>query len=730
VPDESSNPNPAQTPQLQLELLNLVRKNWWLIGAGMVSAIGGAAFYSMGQTKIYQANTTVQMEPIAPKPLGGEVHSVVEVGAGNFWNTQEYYQTQYEILKSRSIAKQTVSRLALHRDATFVLNKAKDFMPPEGFVPNEDMARSAVQGRLEVEPIKDSRLVRVTFKDAEPERAKRVLATLVEIYIDENVDSVLESTNTAAEWLDVQLAKLKEELGERELALHDFKKDNQILSVSMDDQNNMLRDEMQQLNHELTRVRTAIEEIRSRYDLLAKIDAADPIKLPIQELLDSTVLQRLRQDYIDAKKEHAALLELGKGEKHPSALAAASHVELSKEALLAEVSNIKQALENRLRSKKMEAAGLSGLFARAKAQALELNRMGLDYHRLERAKNNTEKVFSLVLERSKESDITRFMRFNNIRVVDEAIVGGAPVEPRTVLNLGIGGFLGLGLGLLAALGRNLMDRTFRSGHEVEELLKLPLLGTLPKTASMGKSARRKRSVSGLEGNELIVNDKPNSTAAEAARALRTNLMFTSLDKKQRTLLVTSGGPADGKTTVACFVACAFAQANKRVLLLDCDLRRPKLHKVFGRTNEAGLSTLLMDEGALEGWDLSTRVPNLDLLTSGPSTPNPAEFLQSEKFDRLLQRLTERYDQLVIDSPPVAAVTDATILSTKVDGSILVVRAHSTSRELARQGARTLQDVTSTLRGVVLNDLDASRSGYGYGGYYKYQYYYQKNDDAA
>lgn len=721
--------------RLQPQFVNLIRKNWLLIGiAGLVGSVA-AGFYSVGQTRVFRASTTLQIEPTPPRPLGAEVQGAVEVGSGMLWNTQEYYRTQHEILKSRAVALQTVKRLGLHRDPSFLLNEPSGVAAPPGFEPNEDQAQAALQSRLRIVPVKDSRLVTVTFDDAEPERGKRVLSTLVEIYIDQNVDSALESTNAAAEWLNVQVAKLKEELGGRELALHDYKKDNQILSVSMDDQNNMLRDEMQQLNQELTRVRASIEEVSARYKQLVEIDVEDPTRLPVQELLDSQLLQRLRADFIEAKKDYAALIESGKGENHPSTLAAASKVEVSKSGLLSEVTNIRDALGRRLAAKRSEAAGLSGLFERAKTQALELNRLGLEYTRLDRAKKNTEKVYSLVLERSKESDLTRYLRFNNIRVIDHAITAERPVSPKTSQNVALGAFAGLCLGFLGALGKVALDRTFRGAREVEESLGATVLGSLPRTAAKDRAApkeseKKRRGRNAPNGNELIVHEKPMSSAAEAARALRTNLMFASPDRAQRTLLVTSGGPSDGKTTVACWVATALAQAGKRILLLDCDLRRPRLHKVFGRTAERGLSTLLLDNSLLGTWDLSTEVPNLDLLTAGPGVPNAAELLQSERFDSLMQKLLERYDQIVIDSPPVMAVTDATILSTKVDGTLLVIRANFTPRDLAKQTVRTLRDVTKNLLGVAINDLDNRRGGSAYGGYYRYEYYARSEDKEA
>lgn len=717
------------------ETARVLRKHWLPIGFLTIAGVVAASFYSAGVTRVYRATTTIQIDPTPPKPLGQDVQNIVDVGVG-LANNREYYKTQYDILASRTLAEKTIKRLGLQLDPTFAYNVPSGQTVPEQPRANpgsemsaDDLTRAALMLRLVIAPVRDSRLVQISFDDADVERAKRVLRTLVSIYIDDNVDGVLASTNVAAEWLEEQLGKLKTELGDNELALHDFKQSNQILSVSMDDQSNMLRDEMQQLNQALTSVRTELEGLTARFAQLEQVSVTDPTELPAQELLQSSVLTGLRSDYISSKQKLASLTEGGKGTNHPDVRAQSVQVDIARATLLSEVTNIKEALRRQLAAKKQEAKGLDGLFGRAKQRALDLNRLGLEYHRLERAKDNTEKVYSLVLERSKESDLTRFMRFNNIRVIDEAFVDPVPVRPRSLLNTVVGGAIGLLLGFAAAFGRNSLDRTIKNGRDIEEHLQLALLGVLPKSsADPPKTSRRRGARLGF-GDELVVHEKPSSNAAEAARALRTNLMFAAPDKPQKSLVVTSGGPFEGKTTVACWIATAMAQAGKTVLLLDCDLRRPRLHKIFKRTNDAGISTLLMESELPQDLNARTEVPNLDVITAGPGVPNPAELLQSERFEHFLRALEARYDRIVLDTPPVNAVTDAAILSARVSSTLLVVRAHTTTRDSARHSARTLGDIGKTLLGVVLNAYDESRAGYGYGyGGYRYQYYYGNRND--
>lgn len=704
-------PDPDDPVRLPLLVLSHIRRHWLLSLSLCAATIAGTLFYTLGQTKIYRSATTILIDPNPPRPLGKDVQSVVDVGTGIYWNNQEYYQTQYRIIQSRTLAERTVRQLGLDKDPTFVSNRLRSDGRGDA-KPTVEQAADALLRRLDVAPIKDSRLVNLTFDDANPERARRVLNALVALYIDQNVDRALESSKTASEWLGVQLEKLKTELTENELALHDYKKEQNILSVSMDDRNNMLREEMTQLNAELTRVRVERERLKSRLEQLERVDAENLSTLPAQELLDSPVLTGLRAAYADAQQELVALQSAGKGENHPDVRAATARATSTRRALVEEIGNIKTAVSRSYAAKQREAAGLLSLFEKAKTEALELNRLELEYRRLERSKVNTEKLYSLVLERSKESDLTEMMRFNNISIVDVPTLPGRAVKPRLAVNLGVGVLGGLLLGMLGAFARGSFDRTFTDPDEIEAVLGVPLIGLLPRAA-------RKRKVAENHDLGLLVHDEPQSATAEAARAIRTNLTFTAPDRPKRRILVTSAGLAEGKTTVACSIALTLANAGQRTLLIDCDLRKPRLHGIFGLANRFGVSTAVVDPQALSVEQLTTRFVNLSVLSAGPHAPNPAELLQSEHFKQLLARLEPHFDRILLDSPPVAAVTDASILSTQVDATVFVVRGGKTRRDVARQAVRALRDVGENVVGVVMNSASVGRAGYG--GYY-YGYY--------
>lgn len=703
-----------------------VRKNWPLVAGICVLVALGATFYTLGQKRIYEASSTVLFDPQLPRPLGNQVQAVVDMGSSSYWNNKEYYKTQYWIIQSMGLASQVVRDLNLHKDAAFLADAPPDSDPPPREVPVEVAAEKLI-ANLVVEPVKDSRLTVVRYRDADPPRAQKILATLVDTYVQDNLDDMTESTTTAADWLRTQHGSLKTELETSEMALHDYKKKKNILSVSMDDQSNMLREELKQLNTALTEVRTRREGVASRRAELAKIKDDDPANLPARELLTSTVLQDLRQAYVNAVRDRDALLASGKGSKHPDVAAAQARCSTTRRALLDEVRNIKGSVDRDLSALDKERAGLEKLAEAAKKRALELNLLEIEYNRLRRSKDENEKLFSLVAERSKESDLTRMLRINNIRVVDRPLMPKRPISPDVPVNISIGVLAGLLLGLAAAIGREQLDRSIKTPDDAEAALGMAFLGLLPELrrggeSGYGRSKRKPKAVvpEGPERPELVVHDHPMSGTAEAARAVRTNILFMSPDRPFRTLLVTSAGPAEGKTTVACCIGIAMAQAGKRVVLVDCDMRRPRLHRVFGTSNNDGVTTALLEPETLPDAIQSTEVPNLHLLTTGPLPPNPAEILHSEAFSRLVASLRDVFDCVVIDSPPVAPVTDAAILSAQVDGTVLVVRAFRTTRELARRAVRALRDVGGNTIGTVLNAVNLDRHEYGYHHYYYYK----------
>jgi capsular exopolysaccharide synthesis family protein len=260
-----------------------------------------------------------------------------------------------------------------------------------------------------------------------------------------------------------------------------------------------------------------------------------------------------------------------------------------------------------------------------------------------------------------------------------------------------------------AFALEMLDTSLTTREQIEQHLRVPLLGIIPKVER----------VEGQFEPEMAVVAAPTSAAAECLRSIRTNLLFMSPDKPLRTILVTSSGPGEGKTTTAAALAETMAGSGSRVLLVDADMRRPRIHKVFGLKGGAGLSSLILGEGTLDGAVVASAIPNVHVLPCGPTPPNPAELLHTANFSRLLEEMSRRFDRVVIDSPPAGIVSDAVVIATHVDGTLLVLKGGQTSRDAAQRTVRSLVDVKARVFGAVLNRVDLEDQRYG-----QYYYYYR------
>jgi capsular exopolysaccharide synthesis family protein len=717
-----------------VSLWRAVRKYWMAAIGVALFVFLGFTFYTLGQTKIYSAVAILQFDPRPPRPLGKGVQTVVDMGVGDYWNTHEYYETQYRVVTSNRVAVAVVKQLGLNQDPLFLANLPADAVTDVATTTPQKAAQILLT-RYVVEPVPESRLAKLKYEDADPARAQRVLAALLDVYMEQNLEAALESTNQAVDWLRLQLAKIKDELNSSELKLYDFKDSNQILSVSLDDRSNMLREELRELSIVLTRVRAKRAAAAGRRLALRRIRVGSARRMPDNQLINSTLLPSLRRNYEDALRARNSLLAAGKGKKHVQVLAAARAVKTSHRAIVAEVRNIQQAADSELRAIGSEEGSIVALLRKAEKRAHLLSKLEIGYNRLRRSRDHNEKLYTYLLERTKETDLQRMLRVNNIRVLDYPQLPEIPIRPKVSLMLILAALAGLGLGLACAVVLSMLDRTIKTPDDVEEKLGMVCLGVLPDlqspTARKARYARRrgKRVEPPTGPAELIVHSDPTSGTAEAARALRTNLMFMSPDDPYKTLLVTSAGPAEGKTTVACCIATAMAQVGMRVLLMDCDLRRARVHRVFGTSGDKGITSALLDDVMLSDEEMKTEVENLFVLPAGPIPPNPAEIFHSERFKRMLGKLQKRFDRIVIDSSPVLPVTDATILSTHVDFSVVVVRSHVTRTEAARRALRLILDVCSTDAGVVVNAFNITRHDEKYLHYYGYERYgYEPRDD--
>lgn len=709
------------------EYLRALRMYAWLVVLFTIGASAVAVAVTVRQARIYEASCVIEYDPNPPRPLGEGVEDVAEP-ISDFWSSHEFFETQNHIIASRLIAERVVERLGLHHDRSFVTGSdegAADW-------PGVEIAEAALilQSRLTVEGVDGTRLVQIRVQDRSPERAALIANTIADTFIEKTVEDRLGSTVTSLEWLGEQLDSLRQELDGSELALHAFKQEHNILSVSMEDRQNLVSAQVEHFNAALNTARSERIQLRARLTRLRVLrdSDSDHSGVGFEEFTTVQELQTLLRTQVAEREALASRY----GVEHPRMQEVDERITTLREQLSHEVDGIIRAAEADLREASEVEAGIQREIDAANAAGLELNLLEIEYGRLSRTRENNEKLYGVVLERTTETDLTRMLRTTHVHMVDRALDPTAPVSPRVATNVAAGTGLGLLAGLLVALLLGRLDRRIKSARDVEDQ-GLTVLGVLPAISTVDEPAtraRRRRGPTGDVRRDLVAHTHPMSSIAENCRTIRTNLMFTG-EEPLRTLAISSANPQEGKTTVTCNLAISLAQSGKRVLVVDTDMRRPRVHHAFGLSGKRGLTSMIVGEAKLEDVVQETVVGNLWILACGPIPPNPAELLHRETFRALIEEARERYDLVIFDSPPLSAVADAAVLAPQLDGVLLVVRANRTTRDAIRSVLRQVRDVGARVVGGVLNGLDPRAKSEG--GYYYYGrdgYYSSAEDDSG
>jgi capsular exopolysaccharide synthesis family protein len=687
--------------------------------------IGAVSLYTLRQPKVYEVAASVIIDANPPRFLDSQVQEVVETGAGTYWYNKEYYETQYKVIVSRAVSERVVEKLGLAHDASFLgLDEIRDPEKRRKAIEAAD-APAMLQAKIRVQPVKDSRLVFITLQDVDPERGALLANEVANAYIAENLALKLRMTGSATQWLEDRLESLATQARTSEVAVYEFKKNQDMLTTSLEDRQSMVSQRLTTTNQALTDVKTRIAGLRARVQAMealrkSTLDGADGVHWAESLAGNSQLIEALKVRYATLHGECAELTERYLPE-HPRLLACTDKLKAARVDLERELNNVVVAAQNELQEALAKEKNLGSLLEATKGEAFEVNKKQIAFDRLKRDADTNQRLYDLVLKRLKEIELSGLLRTSNVRVLDAARPTRVPVKPNVKLNLALALLLGLLGGSALAFAVELLDTSVSTQEQVEQWLGVTFLGILP---SFG------RSKDGTH-QDLVVFQQPKSAAAECARAIRTNLLFMSPDRPLKTMLVTSSGPQDGKTTTAISVAISMAESGSKVLLVDADMRRPRIHRAFNLANGVGLSTLILGNGKLSEAVRSTDVPNLFVLTCGPVPPNPAELLHTEAFANLLKEMSVSFDRVVVDSPPVAAVSDAVVMSTHTDGTLMVLKAGRTSRELARRSLRALRDVNARVFGAVLNDLDLEARQYR--GYYHYEragYYAEKPERVA
>jgi capsular exopolysaccharide synthesis family protein len=694
-----------------------VLRHRWAALLFLIVSIVVVTVFTLRQPKIYQASATVLIDTQAPQVLGSQVQDVVETGSGAYAG-KDFYETQFNIIRSRQMAEKVVELLGLDHDDVFLgLDKVADPAQREAMRPKMDPA-GAIQGGISVDQVGDSHIVAIHYTDTDPERAARITNAVVEVYVQQNVDRKVEASRSAADWLQNQLSGLKVQLESSENRLYTYKKDHDLVDSSLENKQGLSQQKLTSLFSAVSMVQQHKAELEAKAKAITLAQkSGDPMQLEaLPEVAKDGEVATLRGKVVEAQLELDGL-QARYGPEWPKV----EEVRHRLDALQATYQRtVQRVIITSLNDYKVVANtedNLLKLLDTAKREAFDVNLKELDYKRLAREGENNQRLYEMVLKRLKEIDLAGVLKSNNVSKLDAAMNPGGPLRPRVRNNIMMGALLGLLGGIVLAFFLEYLDSTISSQEELERLLRIPMLGVLP-TIKAGNGAD-------VSERDLYSMRMPKSAVAECCRIIRTNLNFLASERPQKAILVTSSGPQEGKTTTLVNLGLSLAQGGKRVLLVDTDLRRPRLHRSFKLSNDVGLTTLIAEGGALASAVQKTEVPNLFILTSGPVPPNPAELLQTERFKQILAEIESSYDRILFDSPPVGVVSDALVLSSMVNGVLLVLKAFHTDRRMSQHSIKVLRDVKANVLGGVLNNIDLEKKQYGYyqGYYYGYGKYY-------
>lgn len=692
--------------------VRVILKYRWIITGIVLTSLIISAVVTFLMTPIFRATSSLQIDRETMNIVNVDGVQPEEGSVG-----LEFFQTQYELLASRALAERVVTSLGLANSVTFnkknttLVDLTKSIVMGETATPvdaealsQENLTRSAVdrlQRMVSVAPVRGSRIVKISVDHPNPELAQNIANGYADVYIADNLDRKFEATSYARKFLEERLQQLKARLEDSEKQLVKYAEDQGI--IRLDDDKNLSATDLQVTNEKLTQARGE----RIKKELLWK-QARATDGLGLKEILDSDAIKANRKLRTELAAEYQQKLAIYKP-AFPLMVQLRNQIKELDRQVQTEVAAIKNSIEAAYLAAKEEEETLMQQLEGSKAEVVDQRNRSIQYNIIKREVDTNRSLYDGLLQRYKEIGIAGGVGTNNISIVDRAIKPLFPRSPNLLLNMALALVVSLLLGVLAALGLDFLDDSFKAPEDIEREFSLAVMGIIPKP----KPGR-------VLEQELA---DPRSSIAEAYRSLRTGLQFATSEGLPRTMLITSSQPAEGKSTTAHSLAKSMAQIGLNVLLIDADLRNASLHRRLRISNEAGLSNYLSGAKLPEDVVQASDTEGLVLMTAGPLPPNPAELLTGARMPSLLTLAAESFDLVIVDSPPIMGLADAPLLSRLVQATVLVIAAGETRRSTARVALKRLQMARANVIGALLNKFDAKQSGYGYGyGYGDYDYH--------
>ncbi len=655
----------------------------------------------------------------------------------------DFLQTQSAIIKSMKVARRVVEsqKLATTYRTYFLDDKEKSSLSPfasmqtaiSGFFDKlpglgenveksdkqselqaepltvEDIIATMIQGGLAVQPMKETKLVEISYTHKSPVIAKLVADGVAKAYIDEILDMKLTTSRYALQWMTTKADEERKKLEESEKAMQRYMRESDLVTVE-----NKLAIAPQRLTEFSSQLSKAQADRKALEELTRQIDLAGNNVFQLENIpvfAENAVLKNLRENIFKARQNIA---ELSKkfGAKHPEMIKANDELRQLLTQQQAEINRVVATTKNSYALAKSNENNLQGLLDSTKNELLNLNEKFIQFSIMKREVDSNRVVYEALTASIKKEGVTEQSQSVNIWVLKNAFLPEAPSKPNKPRNLALGLILGLMGGIGCAFFIEYLDNTVKSEKDLETRYGLTVLGSVEQLKEKGSNI------------ESHIVQKPLSPLTESYRLIRSGLLLSSAERPPKTILLTSMSAKEGKTTTTINIARVLSQGGEKVLIIDCDLRRPRLHAVFAMQNDKGLSNFLT--GTLQE-NIIHKIPGEELyaITSGPIPPNPAELVSSRKLKVLVEKMAENFDFVLLDSPPIQSVTDSLALTQIVDGTIVVVRAGSTTYENLQSGLKKLRDVQCHLLGCVLNGQSKRNSAGSY--YYGYTTYYAKDN---
>jgi len=703
--------------------LGLVRRYWVRIVGFALAVAVIAALGALSLTSKYQATATLLIEE-----QGAQVIQIQEV-YGIPGNSRNYLSTQFEILKSRELARRVVEELNLVESSEFnpfhpqntekfsIRRYVREQIFGTGPEPDEEFILEKTIDRfwsaVNVSPVPGTQLVKITVTSVTGDVAKRAANRLAEGFIESQLEAKIGLTKQAAGWLTERLTDLKDKLEVSERKLQTYRDENNLVDVS--GVGTVVSREIDNASAQLGQARAKRVELESTYRQLKKFGTYTYDNLSsIPTILNNQVIGSLKSQETRAE---LAVSELGKryGPRHPKMVAAQSDLDAVRASLLTQMKRVASTIESDYLAALNKERTLENTLSNARDSAREINRKEFTLKEIEREVETNRALYTTFYERMSETSATGDLQTANARVIDPAVRPDRPTSPNRKLIVLVAFFAGIMFGIGVILLRDFLDSKIKNAEDVDRKLKAPMLALLP-LLKLGKKTDDEAAAEAARA----FNDDEQVAFAESVRTLRTSISLAGLEHPSQVILMTSSTPGEGKTTTACNIAEAFGQLEK-VLLIDADMRRPTMAKKLGlEPGKPGLSNAVAYPETLEDCIQSVEGLNIDVMAAGPIPPNPLELLASKKFRDILETLRGQYQRIIIDSAPVLAVSDALYLSTVTDGVVYVVKADDTRDKLAIGGLDRLRGSNARIMGVVLNQVDVEKEakyGGSYAGYY-------------